>query len=278
MKLHISSSKLCILCLYRPPPSNFAYFLNSLVSILNQLYTNSINIIICGGININYLDNTNNKLQLDSLLASYDLYSTVDFPTRINDCSSTAIDNIFIGKYKNTNFSIKPLPSGVSDHDAQILVLHNTNIQILRAHHYTKRLINEFTIPEFKLDLSCESWEVIFTENDEDVSFNCFLNTYLRKFYHSFPLKKLHYNYNNKAWVTNGINISSQHKRDLYLICRSTKDSTLKSYYKTYCRILSEVIKMAKKLHYNKLIINSNNKVKTIWDIVKTETKKKVMM
>ena len=69
--------------------------------------------------------------------------------------------------------------------------------------------------------------------------------------------------------------MSSQYKRDLYLICRSTKDSKLKSYSKTYCRILSEVIKMAKKLHYNKLIINSNNKVKTVWDIVKMETKKR---
>ena len=39
-----------------------------------------------------------------------------------------------------------------------------------------------------------------------------------------------------------------------------------------YCRILSEVIKTAKKSHYDKLITNSNNKVKTIWDIVKTGT------
>jgi hypothetical protein len=71
-----------------------------------------------------------------------------------------------------------------------------------------------------------------------------------------------------------GIKISSQHKRELYLLCRGTNDPKLKRYYKTYCRILSEVIKTAKKLHYNKLIINPNNKVKTIWDIVKMETKK----
>jgi len=52
VKLHISSSKLCILCLYRPPTGNVAYFLSSLESILNQLYSNSINIIICEDINI----------------------------------------------------------------------------------------------------------------------------------------------------------------------------------------------------------------------------------
>ena len=136
------------------------------------------------------------------------------------------------------------MTNGLSDHEAQILILHNTNIQISRVHHHTKRQINEFTIREFKLNLSHESWEVICTENNVDVLFNCFLNTYLRIFYHSFPLKKMHHNLNNKAWITPGIKISSQHKRDLNLICRNTKDPKLKSYYKTYCRILSEVIKI----------------------------------
>jgi len=73
VKLHISSFVLCVLHVYSSPTGNFAYILSSLGSILNQLYTNSINIIICGDTNINYLDNTNNKFQLDSLLASYDL-------------------------------------------------------------------------------------------------------------------------------------------------------------------------------------------------------------
>jgi len=118
------------------------------------------------------------------------LYSTVNFPTRISNCSSTAINNIFIDKFKNTNFTIKPLSNGLSDHDAQILILHDTKIQNLKAHNYTKRLINEFTISEFKLNLSYESWDAFFTEDNVDSIFNSFLNTYLRIFYHSFPLKK----------------------------------------------------------------------------------------
>ena len=146
---------------------------------------------------------------MDSLLASYDLYSIVDFPARINIVSSTAIDNIFIDKFKNTNFTISQLPHGLSDHDVQILILHNTKIQNLKAHHYTKRLINEFTISEFKLNLRYESLDDIFTENNVDLKFNSFLNTYLRIIYHSFPLKKSYHNQNNKAWVMTGIKISS---------------------------------------------------------------------
>jgi exonuclease III len=127
-----------ILCVYRPPTGNFSYFLSSLEAVLKQIYSNSRNIIICGDININYLDNNKNKLQLDTLLASYNLYSIVDFPTRISNCSSTAIDNIFFDISKNTNYTIKPLPNGLSDHDAQILKFHNMKIHNVKAHYYTK--------------------------------------------------------------------------------------------------------------------------------------------
>jgi hypothetical protein len=112
---------------------------------------------------------------LDSLLASYDLYSIVDFPTRIDNCSSTAIDNIFIDKYKNPNFTTNPLLNGLSDHDAQILILHNMKIQNPRVYYYTKRLINEITILEFKLNLCYVSWDEISTEDSVDSIFNSFL-------------------------------------------------------------------------------------------------------
>jgi regulator of sigma D len=63
-------------------------------------------------------------------------------------------------------------------------------------------------------------------------------------------------------------------KRNLYLHCRNSNDTKLKGHYKLYCKILSKVIKAAKKLHYDKIILNSKNKTKTTWDIIKTETGK----
>jgi arginine deiminase len=78
---------------------------------------------------------------------------------------STAIDNIFIDIFKNTNYTIKPLPNGLSDHDAQIPTFHNIKIHNLKTHYYTKRLINEYTISEFKFNLSHESWVEIFTND-----------------------------------------------------------------------------------------------------------------
>jgi hypothetical protein len=43
----------------------------------------------------------------------------------------------------------------------------------------------------------------------------------------------------------------------------------VKIYYKKYCKILTQVIRKAKHIHYNKQISKSDNKVRTILKITK---------
>jgi hypothetical protein len=57
------------------------------------------------------------------LLATYNWKSIKNFPIRIINGSSTAIDNIFIDLLRN--FTINPLPNGLSDHDSKPLKLEN---------------------------------------------------------------------------------------------------------------------------------------------------------
>ena len=107
--------------------------------------------------------------------------------------------------------------------------------------------IDKFSIIDFNTKLSYEVWEDIFAENDVNTTFNGFLNTYFRIFYTSFPLRKVHHKSCNKAWLTPGIKISCANKRKLILIQRSRNDPKLATYYKRYYRILTSVIKLAKK-------------------------------
>jgi hypothetical protein len=58
----------------------------------------------------------------------------------------------------------------------------------------------------------------VFTDNDVNTVFNNFLNTYLRIFYSSFPLKKISCRSFTKAWLTTGIKTSCINKRKLFLI------------------------------------------------------------
>jgi hypothetical protein len=69
--------------------------------------------------------------------------------------------------------------------------------------------------------------------------------------------------------------MSCKRRRYLVLLCRSNNDAKLENYYKTYCKILSKILKEAKKYHFNRLIENSDNKMKTVWDIAKLLTGKK---
>lgn len=147
-----------MLTLYTSPSGNFSYFFNTFQCILNTIHTNTLNITICGDININYLaDDNTNKLKPDSLLATSSLFSIIDFPARINNISMAAIDNSFIDKYRNENFTINPLPNGLSDHYTQVLVLNNINIQNPSTYPIIRRNINKFTISEFKLHTRYES-------------------------------------------------------------------------------------------------------------------------
>jgi hypothetical protein len=49
--------------------------------------------------------------------------ATVHFPTRVQNQSNTAIDNIFIDNYKFTKYTVSPICNGLSDHDTQLLTI-----------------------------------------------------------------------------------------------------------------------------------------------------------
>jgi endonuclease/exonuclease/phosphatase family metal-dependent hydrolase len=110
---------------------------------LNQVYNNTLDIILCGDFNINYLNDNQNKQALNSSLTSYSLYSIIDFPMRIHNNSNTMIDNIFINKFKNENYSVSSLINGLSDHDAQVLSLFNIIVPDGRNEFYSyRKLVN----------------------------------------------------------------------------------------------------------------------------------------
>ena len=123
---------------------------------------------------------------MDALLQTYNLIRTVSFPMCKTNASTTAID-MFIARPKI--YTIYPFINGLSDHKVQILVIENTILRKQRNYITTKRDINDQSILEFQLLLSHENWEEIFMEGDANISFNKFLNTYLRIF-HSCFIKK----------------------------------------------------------------------------------------
>ena len=90
------------------------------------------------------------------MLNSYSLYSIIEFPTT-NNTTSTAIDNVFINKFKHENYKIYLLINGLSDHDSQVLNLRNTIIPNNGNKLLTYREINEYSLNELQRNLSREN-------------------------------------------------------------------------------------------------------------------------
>jgi hypothetical protein len=232
VKISLSSNCFIIIGIYRAPTGNFTFFLDHLESILNILCKSSTHIILCGDFNIDYLEDSSRKHNLDTLLASYGLFSTVKFPTRTTYQSCTQIDNILINVY-NHEYIVHTLFNGLSDHDGQILTFLNLPNFVPKKSSIISRKINDLTINNFILLYSYENWDNVFQDKDVNLLFNNFLNTYLRIFYTCFPETKRKLDTNTtKPWLNFGIRVSCINKRKLYLLYRKSKNPRHKNHYK----------------------------------------------
>ena len=192
IKINFSPTLIHVICIYRSLTGNFVHFIEGTDTILNQLSKPNIEIIICCDININYLDgNWKKRQQLDTLLATYNLISTVWFPTRSLNGSISAIDNIFIDIFHIGTYIFCPLINGLSDHDGQIIKLENISVQNQSKDTRIMCSINKHSIQNFKTNSSYEIWDEVFGGNDVNNIFNNFHDTFLRIFYSSFSTKEI---------------------------------------------------------------------------------------
>ena len=178
------STRIVNICTYRSPTGNFNQFIKSLDKILNHLTKPNTEFIICGDINVDYSHVISSKRQeLDTLLTTYNLISTIDYPTRCTYRSNKTIENIFINTTHEGVYSTYPITNGLSDHDGQLIHFHNLMIQ---TDHRVTRCIHDFNdnnIQDFNTKLSFETWENVFDDEGTDINriFNNFHNTFLRK-------------------------------------------------------------------------------------------------
>jgi hypothetical protein len=182
---------------------------------------------------------------------------------------------IFIDTSHKGNYTLYGLINGLSDHNRQIIQLENINMKTQSSGTRIIHNFNKYYIHDFKTKLSYDIWDTIFGDNDVNKIFNNFQNTFLRIFYSSFPTKKIQVKKKDSSWMSKDMKITINHKRELYLSSRNSKNPKFKEHYKSYSKLLSKVIKEAKILQYKKQILTSYNKTRTTWNIFKSETGKK---
>jgi hypothetical protein len=189
VELETGASKLIVLSTYRAPTGDFNQFLKKLDNTLKYLYKPTTEFLICGDINTDYLLESSQKKHLSSLLTTYNLSHTVNSATRIQNESSTAIDNIFVDNSRLGSTITLPLINGLSDHDAQLLTINNTHATTKKVSSKQRtRIINSETLTNFQSLLKQETWQSVYQTQVTNNMFNSFLNTFLHILEASFPV------------------------------------------------------------------------------------------
>jgi len=271
IQIDIADEKLGVLAVYRSPLGNFNMFLTNFEIILQKFVNLNYNFIVCGDFNVDYCTESSKKTHLNKILQSFNLSSIVNFPTRISSNSSSTIDNFFINNTYLPNFDVSPLINGLSDHNGLLLTLQFAWQHTRDQGVYYKRLITRTTIDDFLFKLSHETWASVFEVNDVNTTFSSFLNTFLRHFYSSISVTKVNKRLSRNSWITSGILTSCQRKRALYMELKNNNNPSVKKHFRSYCRILSRVIQEAKKMEFDRHILNSDNVRKTSWILINKE-------
>ena len=116
----------------------------------------------------------------------------------------------------NFIFFVYPFVNGLSYHDAQIITLTNISTPILEQSFPLIRKVDNNTIGNFTYLLSYENWENVFLEENVNVLYNNFINTYLRILYASFPFVRLNNSQYLKPWLKKRYkNLSFKQKKTL---------------------------------------------------------------
>ncbi len=273
--IYIPSEELLAISLYRSSCDRnideFFEILNEALK-LSDSYANG-KIILSGDFNFDFLKKSDcSTKKLLNLLSQHGLKQTVFSPTRITDTSKTCPDNIF------TNFSCNPsivLAAPVSDHDPQYLEL-----PIEKSSKTCKvkqiRLFKPQNVIMFNNLLKEEKWERVFSSYDAECKMNCFFDTFYDYFEKCFPLTSIKENSEvNSNWFTPEL----QRLEDMVLFMKNVVRDNRSEYNKKQLKFCqkryNDALIKAKKQNNLEKIKHANNKMKTIWRTIDSETGRK---
>lgn len=262
--------KVVVVCVYRRGLGSYDIFLETLEDTLNFLIQKYIKykIVIGGDFNIDLFETSHVTKRFLDLMHVFSLSQCIFKATRINQMSSTLIDNIFCNL--SCDFDGYVLNTALSDHHAQVLSFEINSIQN-EPKLLHKRFFSSNRVQFFKHELSGVDWTQIYWSSSVDTAYNIFLNLFKNLFDKIFIAKKCLVSKKANSWITKGIKKSCIHKRVLFYK-KKNKGLISVQFFNNYCSILKKVIKKAKQMSSTNFINRAENKVKATWQIVKQTT------
>lgn len=264
--------------IYRPPNQNINEFINKYNELVTYVSKQNKLCYIMGDFNLDLMKFQDHLATSEFLEGMYSnmFYPLITRPTRITTHTATLIDNIFTNDPNNHLNGL--LLNDISDHLPIFAILHgNIDHNSSNNNPTMTRVRSKENINKFKEQLRNIDWMEIEGYNNPHSAYTSFLEKYTKVYNTCFPLKrtKTKYNVNNKPWLSKGLLKSINRKNKLYKKYLSSPNPNSESCYKNYKNKLNHSLRIAKRLYYEKKLIDSKSNIKNTWKILNEIINKK---
>ena len=258
--------------IYRPPNSDIYLFNDYMSEILTKMKCERKYVSCLGDYNISLLnyDTHGPTQEFADLLYSQSSLPCITKPTRVTAKSASLIDNIFCNHVLYDDHAFTGiLYTDISDH-FPVFYIDGTSQTKNPSLYLKKRTFSEQNIAQFSLKLRARDWSDLLTCNDPEIAYTVFSDTITELFDTCFPLRTVKHGYKTrKPWLTEGLKKSIKRKNKLYHRKQKSKNEEHVQLYKQYRNKLNKLLHFAEQQHYDNLLKENTNNLKSSWRIMK---------
>ena len=267
--LRINNLNVIVIVIYRPPGGNFNDFLTLFDGLVARVFDPICKIIVGGDFNLNFLESSTSLSLFLDLISTYNLIHTVKRPTRVSARSSTYIDNFLISI--DQSFAVSVADLCLADHYSQFLEIFTSTSKTDKIQRCAvKRVVSNENVAKLLNYLNEESWVDVFSGVCLTDAFESFATRLFYYYELCFPLVTFKINTNRQKFRKYNLTRELRDLREKVSMYNdlSKKDPKYKDVFKCLNNIYKEKLKLSFIAHNDKIVINSKNKSKAMWQII----------
>ena len=277
VELQVSSTRILIGAIYRPPNSDPSQFISAIINLLTSLnIRNYKDLILCGDFNLDFLVYHDNIHVRDFIntLQSFSLIPLISKPTRVTDLSQTLIDNICMTNPDNILSGI--LYTDFSDH-FPLFMIHRSILvcpAIMESVRVKYRRVGVVGMDGVLHDLIDHNFDAIY-DGDVDVGTNLLCDTIQNYFVKHCPVvdRQISYKDSIKPWINSTLKIELKKRAKYFILYRRGLMSS--QFYKQYRNNVTNNLRRAKKKYYQDLFDRYRKDLKKTWHSINNILKPK---
>ena len=274
VKLNSGNNEFIASCIYRHPGGNVDHFVDSIEPIFSNINDNSW-YVVAGDININLLNTDDIKSSTYAeIFLNANFVPCINLPTRFCDTTATLIDHIMLKvprKLIQTKVTAGNLISDITDHLPNFVLVNTKiakNIERPYIRLFTKKKIDKFIADIPKLNPLLNANDNQFLSSNVHDSYNEFIKNLKTILDLYFPLVKLSpAKAKEKPFITPGIRVSLKHRDKLFQKYLNNKTDNNEIAWKRYRNKLTEIIKAAEKLFYQRKLKENSDNCQSLWKV-----------